>query len=103
MTAWITISVLAFLDSELLLVRGQADQANARAVDGFSSAVVQAGESLTRTCPQRTEPGLADHMPSSNGNHSHSTSPRIRSNPELLGAYTFSLSIGGILSAIARI
>lgn len=39
-----TLLLLGLLSGGLLLVQGQVDQANARAVDGFSNAVVQAGE-----------------------------------------------------------
>ena len=39
-----TLLLLGILGGGLLLVQGQVDQANARAVDGFSNAVVQTGE-----------------------------------------------------------
>ncbi|EIE20435.1 hypothetical protein COCSUDRAFT_57584 [Coccomyxa subellipsoidea C-169] len=47
-TTWIILSIFVFLDSGLSLVRGQVDQANARAVDGFSSAIVQAGTTVAQ-------------------------------------------------------
>jgi len=40
------VSILMLLHGGIdgpMLVRGQADQANAKAVDGFSAAIVQAG------------------------------------------------------------
>ena len=48
MNASNTLLLLGILGGGLLLVQGQVDQANARAVDGFSNAVVQTGELQTR-------------------------------------------------------